>query len=217
MLFIVGTPIGNLQDITLRALTTLKESDYILCEDTRRTKALCRHFEIVTPLLSFHKFNEKSREEKLILDLQAGKKISLVSDAGMPTIADPGFMLIRRCQEESLPITCIPGPSAVITALCLSGLDGSTFQFLGFMPKKPGAIQRCIERAQNFPGTTVFFDTPHRLLKTLKYFPEEARLVVIREMTKIFEEVVKGSPSELIEHFSKKSVKGEFVLLVEQV
>lgn len=215
MLFIIATPIGNLQDISYRAVATLKSCDYVLCEDTRRTKILCKHYEIETPLLSYHKFNEKSREEKLLSDLKEGKKIGLVSDAGMPLIADPGYVIVKRCREESLPFTCIPGASAVTTALALSGLDTTAFQFLGFMPKKPGAIGRLIERALNFPGTTVFFDTPHRLLKTLPYFPKDSRLVVIREMTKIYEEVVHGSPDELKEHFSKKTVKGEIVLLVD--
>jgi len=216
MLYIVGTPIGNLSDISSRALSTLKESDYILCEDTRRTKKLCHHFEIPTRLVSYHKFNEKSREEQILEDLKAEKKISLVSDAGMPTIADPGFTLIRKCHDESLSVTCIPGPSAVITALCLSGLDTNAFQFLGFMPKKPGAINRMITQAIEFKGTTIFFDTPHRLMKTLKFFPEDCKLVVIREMTKIYEEIVRGTPGEISAHFAKKSVKGEFVILVEE-
>lgn len=215
MLYIIGTPIGNLGDITLRAIDTLKSCDLILCEDTRQTKKLLTHFQIDKPLRSYHQFNEKKQEERIVEELQKGLHIALVSDAGMPLIADPGYTLVQRCRDEQLPITCIPGPSAVITALALSGLNTDHFQFLGFLPKKPGEIKELIAKALSFQGTTIFFETPHRLLKTLGYFPKEAKLVIARELTKIHEEVVHGSPDELKAHFQENILKGEIVLLLE--
>ena len=213
MLYLVGTPIGNLEDITLRALKVLKECDYILCEDTRRTKILLKHYEISAKLISFHRFNEKRREDQTISDLKKGLNIALVSDAGMPTISDPGCEIIKRCHLEEIEVTCIPGPSALLTALTLSGLDGTHFQFLGFMPKSPSKVRKAIASAAAYPGTTIFFESPHKILKHMQYYPEEAHLVVLREMTKIHEEILSGTPIELEEHFTKKSPRGEFVVL----
>ena len=215
MLSIVATPIGNLEDITLRALSTLKNADYILCEDTRRTKKLLTHYEIHAKVFSFHGFNEKRKEEMVIEDLRQGKKIALVSDAGMPTISDPGSMLIQRCRNENLPVTCIPGASSVITALALSGMDTSSFQFLGFFPKKNGEILKAIDKASHFSGSSIFFESPHRLLKTLKKLPETLHVAIAKELTKIHETVFFGKPSELLLLLENRSIKGEYVLLLQ--
>ncbi len=215
MLYILATPIGNLEDITLRALSTLKNADYILCEDTRRTKKLLTHYEIHAKAFSFHGFNEKRKEDLVIADLQAGKKIALVSDAGMPTISDPGSMLIQRCRKEGLQVTCIPGPSSVITALALSGMDTSSFQFLGFFPKKNGEILKAIEKASSFSGSSIFFESPHRLLKTLKKLPENLHVAIAKELTKIHETVFQGTAAELLETLKDRSIKGEYVLVLQ--
>ena len=213
MLYIVATPIGNLEDITLRALHTFKNVDYILCEDTRRTKKLLFHYEISVPTYSFHSFNERDKETRIIEDLRAGKKIALVSDAGMPTISDPGEMLVRRCHKESLPVTCIPGPSAVLTALALSGLTTTSFQFLGFFPKKASEVTKSIETVQGFSGSSIFFEAPHRLLKTLKRLPENLHVTVAKELTKIHETLFQGSGPALYEQLQKESIRGEYVLI----
>ncbi len=214
MLYIVATPIGNLSDITLRALSTLKTVDYILSEDTRRTIKLLSHYEIEKKLFSFHGFNEKKKEDLIINDLRNGKHIALVSDAGMPTISDPGNMLVKRCNLENLKVTCIPGASSVVTALALSGMNSSCFQFLGFFPKKPGEIGRALEKVINFSGTSIFFETPHRLLKTLNYLPDNINISIAKELTKIHESVSFGNKEKLKAQFEKGGVKGEFVLLL---
>ncbi len=214
MLYIVATPIGNLEDISLRALSTLKNADYILCEDTRRTKKLLFHYEIPTKTFSFHGFNEKQKEEMIVQDLIKGKKIALVSDAGMPTISDPGSMLIQRCQKENISITCIPGPSSIITALALSGLPTTSFQFLGFFPKKNGEIFKAIDKVSAFSGSSIFFESPHRLLKTLKKLPDTLDISIAKELTKIHETVFHGKPSALYEKLEKTSIRGEYVLLL---
>ena|SRR3990167_4115486 len=216
MLYIVATPIGNLEDITLRALSVLKSVDSVLCEDTRRTKKLLFHYEISVPTYSFHSFNERGKENTIITLLQNGKKIALVSDAGTPTISDPGSKLIARCHQENIPVTCIPGPSAIITALAFSGAE-SPFQFLGFFPKKPGEIKRILERVNHFPGTSVFFESPHRLLKTLKYIPDTLHVIIAKELTKIHETLFQGSSKELYGKLEKTSIKGEYVLLLQNV
>lgn len=216
MLYIVATPIGNLEDISLRALSTLKNVDYILCEDTRRTKKLLFHYEIEAKTFSFHSFNEKQKEEMIISDLIKGKKIALVSDAGMPTISDPGSMLIERCKKENLPITCIPGPSSITTALALSSFPKAPFQFLGFFPKKTGEIAKVLDKVSGFSGSSIFFESPHRLLKTLKKLPENFSVSLAKELTKIHETVLEGSPSALYEKLEKTSVRGEYVLLLRK-
>ncbi len=214
MLYIVATPIGNLEDITLRALSTLKNVDYILCEDTRRTKKLLTHYEIQAKAFSFHGFNEKSKEDMVIGHLREGKKIALVSDAGMPTISDPGSMLVKRCQKESLPVTCIPGPSSIVTALALSGMPTTSFQFLGFFPKKNGEILKAIDKASSFSGSSIFFESPHRLLKTLKKLPETFNVSIAKELTKIHETLFQGKASTLYELLKDRSIRGEYVLLL---
>ncbi len=214
MLYIVATPIGNLEDITLRALSTLKNVDYILCEDTRRTKKLLTHYEIPAKVFSFHGFNEKHKEDMIIGHLHEGKKIALVSDAGMPTISDPGSMLVKRAQKEGLAVTCIPGASAIVTALALSGMPTTSFQFLGFFPKKNGEILKAIETASLFSGSSIFFESPHRLLKTLKKLPESLNVSIAKELTKIHETLFQGKPSALYELLKERSIKGEYVLLL---
>ncbi len=214
MLYLVATPIGNLEDITFRALSTLKDVDYILSEDTRRTYKLLSHYQIEKKMYSFHGFNEKKKEDLIILDLKNNKKIALVSDAGMPTISDPGNSLVKRCNLENLKVTCIPGPSAIVTALALSGFTTTTFQFLGFFPKKPGEIKRALEKVSLFSGTSIFFESPHRLLKTLNYLPENLQISIAKELTKLHETIFHGSKNELLSHFQKQGVKGEYVLLL---
>ena len=214
MLTIVATPIGNLGDFSFRGVSALKECDYVLCEDCRVSVKLLNHYEISKKLVSYHKFNERSRSKRTIEDLKSGKNVVLVSDAGMPTISDPGYLLIEECYKEGIIVTCVPGASALTTALALSGLDCSKFQFIGFLPKRPGRAKRAISDAEEYPGVTVYYETPHKLLKHLDYFEEDTFLVVIREMTKIHEEVVRGSPSEIKSHFEKGKVRGEIVILV---
>lgn len=217
MLYVVATPIGNLEDISLRALSILKNVDYILCEDTRRTKKLLFHYEIVAKTFSFHSFNEKQKEEMILSHLREGKKVALVSDAGMPTISDPGGMLVQRCQKESLPVTCIPGPSAILTAFALSGLNTPSFQFLGFFPKKNSEILKTVETVLTFPGASIFFESPHRLLKTLKRLPETLHVHLAKELTKIHETLLQGSAQDLYTKLKETSIRGEYVLLLSQI
>lgn len=216
MLYLVATPIGNLADITLRALDVLKSSDYILCEDTRHSLHLLKHYGIQKPLKSFHKFNEATKEEAIIQDIQEGKIVSLISDAGTPGIADPGMRLVQSCIQENLPVTPIPGVSAPITALCCSGLSTEVFQFVGFLPKAPSELKKYLKEVLNYRGTTLCFESPQRLTKTLALLNEidpERKIAVARELTKQYEEVVRGTASELLEIFGKTSPKGEIVLL----
>ena len=214
MLFVIATPIGHLEDITLRALSTLKTVEYLLCEDTRRTKKLLFHYNLSLPLVSFHLFNEKKKEAFIVADLKKGKRIGLVSDAGMPTISDPGTSLVGRCHQEKIPVTVIPGPSALLTALSLSGLQKTTFQFLGFFPKKLSEIHQRIEQISQFQGISIFFQSPHRLLKTVKALPETYQLIVAKELTKIHETLFSGSPKQILEQLQKTAIRGEYTLLI---
>jgi 16S rRNA (cytidine1402-2'-O)-methyltransferase len=217
VLFLVATPIGNLGDITLRALETLKGVDLIACEDTRHSGNLLRHYEIRKPLVSYHEHNEARRTAELIEELVAGKKIAVISDAGLPGISDPGHRLLRACIERGVPYTIIPGPSAVLTALVGSGFPAESFFYGGFLPVKSGGRERDLLAAAAREETSVFFESPHRLLKTLdvcaQRFPER-RLCVARELTKQFEEFRIGTAPDLLAHYSAKPVKGEIVFLV---
>lgn len=218
MLYIVSTPIGNLSDITLRAIETLKSVDYILCEDTRHTIHLLKHYNIEKPLKSFHKFNETAKEKSVIEDLLNGSHIALVSDAGTPGISDPGERLIQECIEQNINIEVIPGPCALISALSLSGLTTTPFQFLGFLPKKKNALSLILSNALKYPGTSIFYESPFRLkevLSLLHTLKEKAHIVVARELTKKFEEVVRGSPETLLHYFESNTLKGEIVLLIK--
>lgn len=216
MLYVVSTPIGHLKDITLRAIETLKSVDVIAAEDTRHTAILCKTYDITTPLVSNFEHNEQQKAQHFLQMLKEGKNIALVSDAGTPGICDPGFRLIRLAKEHQIPMTVIPGASAVISALTLSGLPSDQFIFKGFFPVKSGARRREIEQIKEYPMTTVFYESPHRLLKTLKDIEEvlhDPKIVVIREITKKFEERLEKKAGLLYEHFLQHAPKGEFVIV----
>lgn len=217
MLYIISTPIGNLSDITYRAIETLKSCDYILCEDTRHSRPLLTHYGIEKPLKSFHKFNEHSAQEKIITDLHAGLSIAIISDAGTPGISDPGMDLVKMCIAENIRITALPGPCAAVTALCLSGLDSSRFQFWGFLARKTGELKRDLREILSYPGTTICYESPHRLIHSLKCLQELApdrSLAVGRELTKKFEEMRRGVAQDLLHHWETTPLKGEVVLLI---
>ncbi len=219
VLYLVATPIGNLKDITIRALELLQQSEYILCEDTRHSGKLLKHCDITTPLVSYHKFNEAKREEQTIEDLKAGKEICLISDAGTPGIADPGSRLVQRCIEESIQVVAIPGPCAAIAAITSSGFNTERFQFVGFLLQKSSALQQQLQSIVLYPGTTVCYESPKRILKTLQLIEEIApdrKVSVARELTKKFEEQIQGSSKELITLFKEKPPKGEIVLLISE-
>lgn len=214
MLFLVATPIGNLSDITFRAVETLKSVDYILCEDTRHSSILLKHYGIEKPLRSFHKFSETKLEEQVLADLRNGKSIALISDAGTPGISDPGQQLVNRCRESSLPVTSLPGPSAPIVALSLSGFPMDRFQFLGFLSKKVSERKASLIDAFFYPGVSVFFESPQRIHKTLEEIAElgpEHEVAVVREITKMYEECLRGKANDLL----KAEIRGEVVLIIE--
>jgi len=217
MLYIVSTPIGNLKDITFRALETLKEVELIAAEDTRHTKILLNHYQIQTPLTSFFEHNQLKKGEYLLGLLKEGKNIALVTDAGTPGISDPGFHLIRLAKENDIPVTTVPGVTALVAALTLSGLHSHNFIFEGFLPVKPVARRKKLEELRDETRTIIFYESPYRLLKTLKDIEEvldNPRVVCARELTKKFEEVRKEKARELIAHFTRAKPKGEFVLLL---
>lgn len=218
-LYIVPTPIGNLEDITLRSLKILEESDLILAEDTRKTGYLLKHYKITTRLKSHHKFNEHSTVQHIIPRLKAGEKIALVTDAGTPSISDPGYLLIRTCLENDIEVECLPGPTAFIPALVNSGLPDNKFCFEGFLPVKKGRQKR-LKELTNENRTIIFYESPHRLINTLKqfadYFGHDRKASVSRELTKIHEETIRGNLSELIKHFTNNTVKGEIVIVLGQ-
>ena len=217
-LYIVPTPIGNLEDITLRAIRMLKEADLILAEDTRKTSILLNHYGIGNNLSSHHAFNEHRSLHSVIEKLKSGLTITLVSDAGTPGISDPGFLLVRECMKEHIPVECLPGPTALIPALVNSGLPCDRFIFEGFLPHKKGRHTRLLKLAEE-ESTLVFYESPHRLVKTLEQFSEyfgANRLAsVSRELTKIHEENARGTLEELKKHFETKPIKGEIVIVVE--
>ena len=217
MLYLVATPIGNLGDITLRALEVLKSVDLIACEDTRHSGNLLRHFAIAKPLVSYHEHNEARRTAELIEDLAAGKNIAIVTDAGLPGISDPGHRLLRACIARGIDYTIIPGASSILTALIGSGFDAEKFYFGGFLPVKSGGRERDLLAAAARAETSIFLESPHRLLKTLAvcaaHLPER-ELCVARELTKQFEEFRLGRAAELLAHYGAKSVKGEIVFLI---
>ena len=216
MLYIVATPIGNLEDITLRAINTLKEVDYIAAEDTRHSGILLQKYEIKTTVLSYHSYSSDSKEEKIIDLLKEGKKVALISDAGTPGISDPAYSLIKRAIEENIRIVPIPGASSLLAALNMSGLPMNQFLYLGFLPLKKGR-QTLMKSLDDETRTIVIFESPHRLLKTLNQLREHIgnrKIAVCREITKIYEEAVRGTIEEAIEHFTTKKPKGEFVLVI---
>lgn len=216
MLYLVATPIGNLSDVTLRALDTLKACDYILCEDTRHSLIFLKHHQIKKPLKSYHKFNEASQAASILHDLETGKQICLISDAGTPGISDPGANLVKQCVERQLPVTAIPGPCAAIQALSCSGLPTDRFQFWGFLARKENQIRQEIQSILKYPGTTICYESPRRLLKVLKLIQTikpDCLLVVARELTKKFEEIVRGNPADLLKYWQTAPLKGEITLL----
>ena len=217
MLYLVATPIGNLADITLRALETLREVDYVASEDTRKTGRLLKHFEIKKPQISFHEHNEQQAGAKIVRFLEEGHSVALVSDAGTPGIADPGFTLVRQAIERDLPYTMIPGPSALIMALVLSGLPSHSFTFRGFPPRKQGKRQRFLLLDQDSPHTLVFYESPYRL----KAFLADALTVygdrdaaIGNELTKLYESVQHGRISELLASFEDQEPRGEYVVVI---
>lgn len=217
MLYIVSTPIGNLKDMTLRAIEVLKTVDLIAAEDTRHTKILCNEYGITAPLTSCFEHNEDAKAKHILALLQEGKSVALVSDAGTPGISDPGFRLVRLAKENGVAITVIPGACAAIAALSLSAFPTDRFSFLGFMPVKPGARRKKLEEAQRIGGTVILYESPHRILKSLKDIEEvlgDPVVVITREITKKFEERLEDKASVLLVHFTQHEPRGEFVLLL---
>ena len=217
-LFLVPTPIGNLEDITFRSVRILNEADLILAEDTRTSGKLLKHFDIKTPMQSFHMHNEHKLLDKMIDKLKMGIKIALISDAGTPGISDPGFLLVRACVEQGIETECLPGATALIPAIVQSGFPTDRFNFEGFLPPKKGRQTR-LKLWSEETRTIVFYESPHKIVKTLSQLQEfvggDRRLSVSRELSKKFEETVRGTINELILHFTNKAPKGEFVIVLE--
>ena len=218
-LYIVPTPIGNLIDITFRGVETLNNVDLILAEDTRTSGKLLNHYEIKTPMVSYHMHNEHRILESIIEKIQSGLKIALISDAGTPAISDPGFLLVRECVENQIEVDCLPGATALIPALVNSGFPNDRFVFEGFLPIKKGRQTRLKTLAEE-KRTIILYESPHKLLKTLKdisvYMGVETHLSISREMSKLFEETLRGTSKELEEHFIKNKPKGEIVIIIQR-
>jgi 16S rRNA (cytidine1402-2'-O)-methyltransferase len=217
-LFIVGTPIGNMEDITLRALRVLRETSLVAAEDTRHTGLLLARHSIKKPLVSYHEFNEAKRTAELLKELQEGRSIALVSDAGMPTVSDPGQRLIRAAIDAGIAVEVIPGVSAITTALTGSGLGGGPFLFYGFLPHKSGQRRNVLTRLAPLPYSLVFFESPYRLVKSLQDMLEKLgnrRAVVARELTKKFEEILRGDLAAILKKLENRSVKGEITIIIE--
>ena len=220
MIYLIPTPIGNLEDITLRAIRLLKEVDLILAEDTRVSIKLLKHFEIGTPLQSFHMHNEHKKVETVVEQLKNGKTVALISDAGTPGISDPGFLLVREALKEGVEVQCLPGPTALIPALVQSGIPCERFVFEGFLPPKKGRQTR-LEQMALETRTQVFYESPHKLLKTLEqlvtYFGADRSIAVVREISKLYESTFRGNAQEGLDFFEAHPPKGEFVIVVEGV
>jgi 16S rRNA (cytidine1402-2'-O)-methyltransferase len=218
MLYIVSTPIGNLEDITLRAIRILKEVDLIASEDTRRTKGLLNHYNIKTPLISYYSYKETVQSERILKLLKEGKNIALVSDAGTPGISDAGYKIIKLAIDDNIGITHIPGPTSLITSVILSGFPTHEFTFVGFLSNKINKRKNELKLLKNEQRTLVLFESCHRLIAALKDILEnigDRRIVVVREATKLYEEVKRGKTSEVLEYFSKKKLLGEFTVVIE--
>jgi 16S rRNA (cytidine1402-2'-O)-methyltransferase len=216
-LYIVSTPIGNLEDITLRALRVLKQADFVACEDTRHTGLLLQHYQIDARFISYHEHNKLQRTPELLERLRQGRSIALASDAGTPGISDPGFFLIRAAIEQGLPVHPVPGASALLSALVVSGLPSDHFVFEGFLPKRDGRKLKRLKALAGQERTMVFFESPHRVVKTLGQFLEvfgDRRMVLARELTKKFEEAIRGRISDVVARLEKHAAKGEMVLMV---
>ncbi|MBK8000697.1 MAG: 16S rRNA (cytidine(1402)-2'-O)-methyltransferase [Verrucomicrobia bacterium] len=216
-LYLVATPIGNLEDITLRALRVLKECDVVAAEDTRRTGQLLKHFGLSKPMISYFQFNEARRSEEILERLQRGEKIALVTDAGSPGISDPGERVVRAARLAGLRVESVPGPCALVAALTASGLPTDEFHFIGFLPHKSGQRRKRLEALKAFEGTLVLYESPYRIEKLLGELSEVfvgRTIVMARELTKKFEEFFRGTPVELLELLQKRSLKGEFVVMI---
>ena len=216
LIHIIPTPIGNLEDITLRSIRILSELDLILAEDTRVTKKLLRHYNIETPMLSYHAFNEHKMLADIINKINNGVSVGLVSDAGTPSISDPGFLLIRECIKNNVEIICLPGPTASIPALVQSGLPCERFVFEGFLPLKKGRKKRLAEII-NQSKTSIIYESPHRIIKTLNELAvlcPERLIVVLKELTKIYESTYRGSVLEVLDSIGKSKIKGEFIIIL---
>ena len=218
VLYVVGTPIGNLGDITLRALKTLKEVDLVACEDTRRTRQLLQHYHLSTPTTSYHEHNELTRAAELILELEQGARIALVSDAGMPGLSDPGYRLIALCIRHHLPVVPIPGASAAVAALVVSGLPTDAFRFAGFLPAKSTQRRKMLQACSEENKTLIFYEAPHRIVETLQDVHRELgnrKVVVARELTKVHEEFLRGHCLEVLEQLRRRAqARGEITLLI---
>ena len=217
-LYVVPTPVGNLEDMTFRAIRILKEADLILAEDTRTSGILLKHFEIKNAMMSHHKFNEHQTVEGIVNRIKAGQTVALISDAGTPAISDPGFLVVRECVRHGIEVQCLPGPTAFVPALVSSGLPNDRFCFEGFLPQKKGRMTR-LTSLQEETRTMIFYESPYRLVKTLTQFVEffgaERHFSVCREISKIHEECVRGTLTEVIQHFTTNEPKGEIVVILE--
>jgi len=218
-LYIVPTPIGNMEDITLRAIEILKNSDIILAEDTRHAKKLLKHYNISTKVISYHLNNEHKKVDEYVQMLINGIKVSLITDAGTPCISDPGFLLIREAINKNILISCLPGPTAFIPALVVSGLPSDSFIFEGFLPRKKGRKLKLSEISQN-SKTTILYESPFRIIKTLFDLKEtvgsDRKIAIVREISKIYEEVFRGTIEEAILEYNEKTIKGEFVICIDK-
>lgn len=217
-LYLVATPIGNLEDVTLRAVRTLSECDLIAAEDTRRTGQLLKHLGISKPLLSYFQFNEARRSGEILDRLRRGEKVALVTDAGTPGISDPGERVVKAAIIAGFRVEAVPGPCALVAALTASGLSTDEFHFIGFLPHKSGQRRKQLEKLREIPGTAVIYESPYRIVKLLGELQEilpERQIVLARELTKKFEEYLRGTPAELLPLLEKRSIKGEFVVLIE--
>lgn len=217
-LFLVPTPIGNLKDITLRALEVLKEVDIIAAEDTRQTLKLLNHFEIKKTLINYHKHNEQSKGDEIITILKSGQNIAIVTDAGTPGISDPGAIVVSKCIEQGIKFEVLPGATAITTALVYSGLDTTKFIFRGFVPRETKERKKLISEIKEAKETLIFYESPHRILSTLTFFVEnlgDRRIALCRELTKLYEEIKRGTITEVIQSFEGKNIKGEFVIVLE--
>ncbi len=216
-LYVVPTPVGNLEDMTFRAIKVLKEVDLILAEDTRTSGILLKHFEIQNVMLPHHKFNEHQSVDKVVTRIKGGENIALISDAGTPAISDPGFLLVRECIRSGIEVQCLPGSTAFVPALVVSGLPNERFCFEGFLPQKKGRITR-LTNLQDEARTMIFYESPYRLVKTLeqfvKFFGADRQVSVCREISKIYEESVRGTLTEVLEFFIQKEPKGEIVIVL---
>ena len=217
-LILIPTPIGNLGDITQRAVECIKTVDILLCEDTRRSLKLLNHLKIKKPLKSYHKFNEHSTVEKVINEIQSGLEVGLISDAGTPSISDPGYLIVKMCIDNNIEVECLPGPTALIPALAVSGLPSERFVFEGFLPVKKGRKTR-LEELSNEKRTMIFYESPYKLYKTLQDFSNsfgpDREISISKELTKIFESTTRGRIKDLMPEYENKKLKGEFVIVVK--